>query len=223
MQISQTSVNSLLISFGEVISQDISQKVQNGFNAIMKLNDEAIYEIIPSYTTIFLSFDIFKYNFFSIKNSLKKIITNYIPTHTIDDDDIIDIDVCYDISYGLDLKQISKTKNITIDEIVAIHTKNIYYVYALGFLPGFGFLGLVDDAIATPRLKSPRKKVLKGSVGIADNQTAVYPQDSAGGWNIIGQTKHKLFDETKEALSPLGIGKKVKFNAIPKQLFETQV
>ncbi len=220
MKISQISTNSLLITFGEKISKDISKKVQNGFEAIRALNDQNIYEIIPSYTTIFLSYDIFVYDFIKIKEKLEKTIKEHKTQTKIDKNDIIHIDVCYDISLGFDLKYLSKEKNISIEEIIQIHSQKVYDVYAIGFLPGFAFLGLVDESIATARLSTPRKKVPKGSVGIADNQTAVYPQDSAGGWNIIGQTKMELFDKDMENLSPFGIGKKVKFDIITKDEFD---
>ncbi len=220
MDIKQTSTSSLLISFGDIISQDISTKVRCGFEAIKSLQDIAIYEIVPSYTTISLSFDIFVYDFETIRDKLSQHIAQFTPAIDDTEDDIVYIDVCYDKQFGLDLDRISQTHNISIDDIVAFHTATTYDVHAMGFLPGFGFLGLVDDSIATPRLQTPRKKVPKGSVGIADRQTAVYPQDSAGGWNIIGQTRKNLFDKNLPELSPLAVGKKVKFRSISLQEFE---
>ncbi len=222
MDIKQTSTNSLLVSFGDIISPEISAKVQHGFNAIKNTQDKAVYGIVPSYTTISLSFDIFKYDFETIKDILRQHIVNFKPISKDTSDDIVHIDVCYDTKYGFDLENLSKARHISIENIIAIHSDKIYDVYAMGFLPGFGFLGLVDDSIATPRLKTPRKNVPCGSVGIADNQTAVYPKKSAGGWNIIGATHKKLFDTNLPELSPLSVGKKVKFNPISKQIFESQ-
>ena len=112
--------------------------------------------------------------------------------------------------------------NLSIEEIIEIHSSKSYDVYAIGFSPGFAFLASVDKKIAIPRLSSPRKSIPKGSVAIADTQTAVYPQQSPGGWNIIGRTAMELFDKNLEKLSPLSVGYKVKFNPISKEEFLSQ-
>jgi KipI family sensor histidine kinase inhibitor len=217
MNIKPISTNSLMLYFGDTISSEISSKVQKAYQFITNLNDSAFIEIIPSYTTIFISYDIFKYDYEQLE---KKLLTEIdLTKNLIYDDELINIDVYYGVEVGLDLENISQQKKLPIEEIIYLHSNKIYDVYAIGFLPGFGFLANVDDKIATPRLATPRKKVLKGSVAIADKQTAVYPKDSAGGWNIIGKTTKKLFDISNKFLSPLGVGKKVKFNPITKNKF----
>lgn len=114
-----------------------------------------------------------------------------------------------------------KTK-LSVEEIIKIHSQKLYDVYAIGFLPGFAYLGSVDNRIALPRLATPRKQIPKGSVAIANTQTAVYPEQSPGGWNIIGRTTMELFDKNLEQLSPLSVGNKVKFNPISKEDFLNQ-
>ena len=123
---------------------------------------------------------------------------------------------------GLDLEYMSLKTKLSIDEIIKIHSDKLYDVYAVGFLPGFAYLASVDERIALPRLSSPRKQIPKGSVAIADTQTAVYPQASPGGWNIVGRTAMKLFDKNLETLSPFNVGDKVKFNPISKEEFLLQ-
>ncbi len=123
---------------------------------------------------------------------------------------------------GLDLEDMSTKTDLSIQEIIDIHSNKLYDVYAIGFLPGFAYLASVDKRIAMPRLSSPRKQIPKGSVSIADTQTAVYPQASPGGWNIIGRTALELFDKNLDSLSPLSVGNKVKFNAISKEEFLSQ-
>ena len=214
MTISPVSSSSLMISFGDVISQEISLNVQRAYKCIKNLEDENIMEITPSYITIFLSFDIFHYDFEKLENKLIDIIDLNIKLE--ENQEIINIDVYYGLEVALDLELISHNTNLSIKEIIKIHSQKIYDVYAIGFLAGFGFLGIVDDLIATKRLQTPRKKVLKGSVGIADNQSGVYPQDSSGGWNIIGRTNKELFVDGK---SPLEVGKRVQFNPITKEKF----
>ncbi|MBD3831176.1 MAG: carboxyltransferase domain-containing protein, partial [Arcobacter sp.] len=135
---------------------------------------------------------------------------------------IVEIDVYYGTEVGFDLEYLSSKTTLSIEEIIKIHSNKLYDVYAIGFLPGFAYLAKVDEKIAFPRLSTPRKIVPKGSVAIADFQTAIYPQQSPGGWNIIGKTTFELFDKKLENLSPLNVGDKVKFNPISKEEFLVQ-
>ena len=214
------SVDSLVIYFGTEISEEIATKVQKAYLSLKSLNIEGIIEIIPSYTTIYVLFDIFKYDYYSFVEILKNSIDlNYEDNRT---KSIINIDVYYGDEVALDLQDMSLKTNLSIEEIIEIHSSKLYDVYAIGFAPGFAFLASVDKQIAMPRLSSPRKSVPKGSVAIADTQTAVYPQQSPGGWNIIGRTAMELFDKNLEKLSPLSVGYKVKFNPISKEVFLSQ-
>ena len=214
------SVDSLVIYFGNEISEEIATKVQKAYLSLKSLNIEGIIEIIPSYTTIYVLFDIFKYDYYSFVEILKNSIDlNYEDNRT---KSIINIDVYYGDEVALDLQEMSSKTNLAIEKIIEIHSSKLYDVYAIGFAPGFAFLASVDKQIAMPRLSSPRKSVPKGSVAIADTQTAVYPQQSPGGWNIIGRTAMELFDKNLEKLSPLSVGYKVKFNPISKEVFLSQ-
>ena len=214
------SVDSLVIYFGTEISEEIATKVQKAYLSLKSLNIEGIIEIIPSYTTIYVLFDIFKYDYYSFVEILKNSIDlNYEDNRT---KSIINIDVYYGDEVALDLQDMSLKTNLSIEEIIEIHSSKLYDVYAIGFAPGFAFLASVDKQIAMPRLSSPRKSVPKGSVAIADTQTAVYPQQSPGGWNIIGRTAMELFDKNLEKLYPLSVGYKVKFNPISKEVFLSQ-
>ena len=220
MQFKIASVDSLIIYFGDEISLDISEKVKKAYKSISELKDVALIEIIPSYTSIFITYDIFIYDF----NTLTKKIMNSITLDILEKqvEKIVSIDVYYGVEVAFDLKDISKKTNLSIEEIISIHSDKLYDVYAIGFLPGFAYLGNVDKKIAMPRLSSPRKTILKGSLAIADTQTAIYPQNSPGGWNIIGRTAMELFDKKLSTLSPLSVGDKVKFNSISKVEFLKQ-
>jgi inhibitor of KinA len=103
--------------------------------------------------------------------------------------------------------------------VIALHSSIIYDVYAIGFAPGFAYLGNVDKRIAMPRKETPRQKIFKGSVGIADQQTAIYPSDSPGGWQIIGRTPISLIDYNDDKLTKFETGDKVKFNPISRADF----
>ena len=214
------SVDSLVIYFGNEISEDIASIVQKAYFSLKNLNIEGIREIIPSYTSIYILYDIFKYDYSSFVEILKNNIDLDYQDNSVKE--IINIDVYYGEEVGLDLNDMSLKTNLSIEEIIRIHSSKSYDVYAIGFSPGFAFLASVDKKIAIPRLSSPRKSIPKGSVAIADTQTAVYPQQSPGGWNIIGRTAMELFDKNLEKLSPLSVGYKVKFNPISKEIFLSQ-
>lgn len=217
MDIRVVSVDSLIIYFGDTIEEHIALKIKKAYSYIKNLKLEGVIEIIPSYTSIFISYDILKYDFETLKNLLKKSLT--FDYENSFEEKIITIDVYYGLEVGFDLKNISLVKNLKIEEIIQIHSNKIYDVYAIGFLPGFAYLGKIDEKIAMPRVITPRKLVPKGSVAIADFQTAVYPKDSPGGWNIIGKTTFEFFDKNLKNLSPLSVGDKIKFNPISKKEF----
>ena len=185
-------------------------------------------DIIPAYTTITVVYDIaairkitntaaYKY----ISEQIEKAISECDWKNESSPREII-IPVCYDISLGIDLPEMSNQKNISIEEIISIHTSATYNVYMLGFLPGFAYMGMVDDKIVVPRLSQPRKNVPAGSVGIAGNQTGIYPLDSPGGWNIIGQTPLRMFDINNTDPCLVKPGDKVKFVSISLEQFYQQ-
>jgi len=214
------NVDSLIIYFGDKIDEDIALKIKKVYHSLRKLNLDGLIEIIPSYTSIFITFDIFKYDFETLKNIIEQNINLDLQENF--DEKIITVDVYYGTEVGFDLIDMSSKTKLSIEEIIQIHTSKLYDVYAIGFLPGFAYLAKVDERIALPRLSTPRKIVPKGSVAIADTQTAIYPQQSPGGWNIVGKTVFELFDKKLDNLSPLNVGDKVKFNPISKEEFLNQ-
>jgi len=124
---------------------------------------------------------------------------------------IIEIPIKYDYSQNSDLQFASEYLKLSKDEIVSIHLNKTYHVYAIGFLPGFCYLGGLDEKIALPRMDSPKLNIEKGSVGIANNQTGIYPLDSPGGWRIIGKTRLNMFDVEKENPFIVLPGDKIRF------------
>lgn len=124
------------------------------------------------------------------------------------------IPVCYDLSLAPDLVALAEQHRLTIDEVIQLHTAQTYRVYMIGFLPGFAYMGSVDERIRTARKTSPRTLVPAGSVGIAGEQTGIYPLDSPGGWQLIGQTPLRLFDVNKTDTCLLQPGDEVQFTPI---------
>ncbi|MBC9796337.1 5-oxoprolinase subunit PxpB [Sinomicrobium weinanense] len=124
--------------------------------------------------------------------------------------------VCYDKEFGLDLELLSSEKSMPEDELITLHTGKVYTVFAIGFLPGFMYLGGLDERLFSPRKSDPRLKVARGAVGIGGKQTGIYPQESPGGWNIIGNSPVKLFDPYAKKPCKIKIGDKVQFYRVKK-------
>ena len=130
------------------------------------------------------------------------------------------IPVCYDPSYGLDIVAVAEEKNLSIDEIIELHTTQIFRVFMIGFVPGFAYMGTIPVSLETKRKNNPRLAVPEGSVAIAGLQTGIYPATIPGGWNILGRTPVKMFDKKKEPCSFLQAGDIVQFKSITKKEFE---
>ncbi|HLZ17054.1 MAG TPA: 5-oxoprolinase subunit PxpB, partial [Cyclobacteriaceae bacterium] len=129
----------------------------------------------------------------------------------------VEIPVWYE---GEDLEFVSDRHGLTRSDVIAIHTSKTYRVFMIGFLPGFPYLGIVDERIATPRKSSPRTRVPPGSVGIAGFQTGIYPQASPGGWQLIGKTPIKIFDAGRTSPCLFAPGDPVRFYSIDQNEFE---
>ena len=221
MKINLASVDSLIIYFSDEISKETSLIVKEAYSLIKNSNDKAFIEVIPSYNSVLVTYDIFIYNFDEIKSYLEEILKD-ITVNENEDKSIITVDVYYGLEVGLDLAYMSEKTKLSIEEIINIHTSKVYDIYAIGFLPGFAYMASVDEKLAMPRLENPRKKIPKGSVAIADNQTAIYPKDTPGGWNMLGKTAFELFDKKLETLSPLSIKNQIQFKSISKEEFLSQ-
>jgi len=191
MKIEIASVDSVVIYFEERICEEVLDQVQHAYNALKSLAH--IINLTPSYHSILIEYDIFKYDINAIKAKIKNTITSSPNVKGTTEGKLIEIPVDY--TKELDLEQVGQLHGLTASEVIAKHTEKTYRVYAIGFMVGFAYLANVDDDIATPRLSSPRTKVPKGSVAIAESQTAIYPQESAGGWNIIGHTEFDDFEQ----------------------------
>lgn len=131
-----------------------------------------------------------------------------------------ELPVCYDESFALDMSLLCQEKQLTPDEIISLHSAAIYTVYSIGFLPGFMYLGGLPEVLITKRRAEPRLKVPAGAVGIGGNQTGIYPQQSPGGWNLIGNSPVKLFDISKDSPCFVSVGDQIKFYPISKPEYE---
>lgn len=128
--------------------------------------------------------------------------------------------VCYDLEFGIDFEEVSQKLNRSVDDIIKLHTENTYTLYGIGFLPGFMYLGGLPKELEVPRRPHPRSRVLKGSVGLAGKQTGIYPQDSPGGWNIIGNCSVPMFSPQKEEPCFISLGDRVQFYQIERAEYD---
>jgi inhibitor of KinA len=218
--------NAITIEFGKGINRDSHQKVMALQHVLQQQQIPWIKDIIPAYTTLTIVFDaMMMYKpcpTTSIHSTVQEKLTqllelcnNRIETPSRK----IEIPVCYDQLFALDIEDMALLKNLSIDEIIDLHVSKTYRVYMIGFLPGFPYMAAVDEKLITPRLYNPRSNVPAGSVGIAGEQTGIYPLDSPGGWNIIGRTPLQLFDASKENPVLLQAGDEVSFSRISMEEF----
>ena len=178
-----------------------------------------VIDIIPSLVNLLVVFD-------NYKTSANHVI-NYV--ENLDLEDVIlekklsfhwEIPVCYENKYGLDLGFISEKCGLPESKVITFHHENVYNVSMMGFLPGLPFLTKLNEKLKLPRRNNPRTLVPSGSIGIAINQSVIYPQDSPGGWNLVGRTPVNIFDQRKENSILLSIGDKITFKPISSDKFE---
>jgi inhibitor of KinA len=215
------SDRSLLIKVGEEISRENHENVHKIFLLLSSSKIEGVQSIHPAYNSILITFDPCVVH----PHRINEIITSLLQQEnslTMPESRIIKIPVCYDDEYALDISIVAKHNSLTIEQVIQFHSEPEYFVYFLGFSPGFPYLGEMPKEIATPRLATPRLTVPEGSVAIGGDQTGIYPLASPGGWNIIGRTPLKLFSPDKEEPTLLRMGDKIKFIPITKKEFEEQ-
>jgi inhibitor of KinA len=223
--ISLLNETALLVSFENIIDETINEKVIALQQAFAKNNFKGLIETVPAYASLAIFYNVatVKINYTAhatafdfVKNFTDQLISEINFTET-PKNNLITIPVYYN---GEDLGNVALQHNISAEEVISIHTSKPYHVFMIGFLPGFAYMGKVEESIATPRLATPRTNVKAGSVGIAGFQTGIYPLQSPGGWQIIGQTPIKIFDAAKDNPCLLQEGDTVQFISINKDEFE---
>ena len=224
ISINDASENSIIVYFGSKTSDSISNQI-NAFCIHMKTNYQTyIIDLISSYASVLLIFDVPNISHSEIKRivraSLAKLEKSSKKSGVSEEKQVITLPVLYGGENGPDLSIIAKNAGISEREVISIHESKPYLVYAIGFAPGFAYLGEVDPKIASPRLETPRQMVPKGAVAIADRQTAVYPAESPGGWNIIGICPIPMFNSLSPPYMPVSVGDTVKFESIDENQFD---
>ena len=217
----------LTIDFGNSINEAINKEVIARFDQLQQLPLAGMIEAIPAYSSLSVYYNVYEIKryirpgktvFEWMKEQIEERMKIPVEEKRISER-LVKIPVCYDDEFAADIQQLAIAKNITVDEAIKIHTSPDYKVYMLGFLPGFAYMGEVDEKITMPR-KSQPQNVAAGSVGIAGKQTGIYPLISPGGWQIIGRTPLKLFNPERKEPTLLRAGDIVQFYSISKNEFE---
>ena len=207
------------VQAGNEISEETNRRVVELLQTLAESGPKGIRELVPSYSAVCIHYDPAVLSYDALIAYLKSIEIKELSSESASQQ-IVEIPVCYGGEYGPDLDFVAQHNGLSAEDVVAIHSGGTYLVYMLGFLPGFAYMGGMDERIATPRLTSPRAKIPAGSVGIAGGQTGIYPLSSPGGWQLIGRTPLKLFTmEGETARFALSAGNMVRFVPITEKQF----
>lgn len=177
-----------------------------------------LIDLVPSYTTVLVHYDVLSLDAGQACALIRQALDNLEPVKAQAGRERL-LPTWYDTRVGPELAVLAARSGLSIADVIVRHSQLTYQVFALGFAPGFAFMGLVDEALACPRLNTPRQRIASGSVGIAERQTAAYPAASPGGWNIIGRTPVRLFDLNVAGYSLLQPGDQVRFVPIERDEF----
>lgn len=183
---------------------------------------EALVDLVPSYTTLLVVFDPLRLSPASVRRRLEALLTDLEPEKRSTGGEVRELPTWYDASVGPDLERVARHTGLSVEEVIDRHAGREYRVFALGFAPGFAFMGLLDERLEVPRLDTPRQRVPVNSVAIAGRQTAAYPAVTPGGWNLLGRTTARLFDRDRDGFSLLRVGDRVRFVTVTRAAFERQ-
>ena len=205
--------------FGDKVNKKTNKEVIRLFHFIQEsVNSKKIKGILnytPSYNKLVVNFDLGEVKSKEVIEFIKS--NDYSKIDLSENNRLVEIPICYDEEFALDIKRLEKKTKLSFNEIVQEHLNTEFFVYMIGFIPGHPFMGDLEKRLHTDRLETPRVKLPKGSVGIVEKFCNVYTFDSPGGWNIIGKTPLDLFDINKKDTSILSPGDTVKFKSITKK------
>ena len=220
--------DAVTIDFGNSIHEHLNKKVVQLFTALQKDPLPGMMEAVPAYSSLTVYYDIFLLHQITgmltvqqwmMQETEKRMAALPVNNDTANiEKPVIDIPVCYEAAFATDMDFICYEKKLAPSEVIRLHTSQVYRVYMTGFLPGFPYMGETPGPLHVSRKKKP-VAVVKGSVGLAGKQTGIYPLDSPGGWQIIGQTPLAVFDATKPIPVLLQPGDRIQFYSISSHEF----
>jgi len=209
---------SILISYNYPINSKLISNLSNTRKTIVTHLNDCIIEVVQSINSLLIIFDINKISANDLIKDLKRI--EDMEDDLSESNKTWQIPVCYDLKFAIDLENFAKEKKLSTSEIINIHKSKVYDVLSMGFLPGFMYLGFTDKNLHCERKEVPSLDIKKGSIGIALNQTCIYPQNSPGGWHIIGVSPLNFFDLKSKNPCFAKPGDKIQFTEISKKQFQ---
>ncbi|MBU2964222.1 5-oxoprolinase subunit PxpB [Amphritea sp. 2_MG-2023] len=221
MRIEIAGENALIVYFGEKTDPRVSAQVQQAVTILESELSGKLIDMVPSYASLLVIYDQLATDHLEVRRCIRKVLGQLSDSDSSEGNLVI-LPAYYSTESGPDLEALAQRANLSIDDVIKLHSEMEYRVYAIGFAPGFAYLGEVDERIAAPRLSTPRMKVPRGAIAIADRQTAVYPAVSPGGWNLIGLCPTRMFDPKATPTMPVQVGDRIKFNPISREEFFAQ-
>ncbi len=209
--------SALMLYLGERVDPRVNAWVQCAARAVEQALGADLVDLVPAYTSILVIYRP-PLRFIEVARRIRAALPPP-PEDAGDASNDVTLPVYYAPEAGADLEALAARAGLSVDAVIEYHAGTVYRVYAIGFAPGFAYLGQVDERIAAPRLDSPRLRVPRGSVAIAERQTAVYPAPSPGGWNLIGRCPVPLFDPVRPPHMPVAVGDRVRFEPVSRKRY----
>ena len=210
---------SLVVELGDEISPDINRKIRDLVLAIERRRIAGVVDLVPTYRSLLVYCDPLRVSLADLEREIAGLL-GHLGETPLPPPKVVEIPTCYGGWFGPDLEFVASHCKLSPADVVRIHTGADYLVYMMGFTPGFTYLGGMSERIATPRLKTPRTLIPAGSVGIAQQQTGIYPVDSPGGWQLIGRTPVRLFDPQRDPPVVVEAGDYIRFVAIDRGTYD---
>lgn len=210
--------SALLIEFEQKIAPEINAQITAFVHLLKEQHIEGVTDLIPAFASLLINYDPRVIGYKDLKARIEELLKIEV-SEEAGDARVFEIPVCYGGEYGPDIANIAENAGLSEQEVIDIHCSKDYLIYMLGFLPGFVYLGGLDERIHTPRLANPRISIPAGSVGIAASQTGIYPLNSPGGWQLLGMTPVKTYDPERETPILVEAGDYIRFVPVTEEEF----
>jgi inhibitor of KinA len=213
--------SAIILELGDRIDPVVNERAVSVAQALERLSLPGVRDVVPTFKSVAVYFDPLKTDIDGLTRCLGDEAARGATGTTRTEEAIVRVPVCYGGEYGPDIEEVARFARTSVAQVIALHAGQTYRVFMLGFLPGFAYMASVHPQITAPRRESPRLRVPPGSVGIAGQQTGIYPSDSPGGWCLIGRTPLRPYDPGRAAPFLFKAGDRVQFDPIGPEQYET--